>query len=502
MLIDGSQVHKNITETFDYVVVGSGAGGAVVAKELAQAGLRIAIIEEGNFWKTNTHTDVPFQAISRLYRDRGFTTTIGKPFIALPMGCAVGGTTVINSGTCFRTPKRVFNHWNNHLGLDQLSYEKFIPIFERVENELGIEPCHSNVMSPPNQLFQKFLGQLGFESKPLNRNAPQCEGCGFCCYGCPSGAKQSMEQSYIPKAINFGATLFSNCKIKTILRDQTHIQGVIGFFQDHNNKPTGYSVTLLARHGVILSAGSIHSPYLLKQNRIACKNNNLGKNLTIHPATKIFAKFPFEVNGWQGIPQALYSNLFEDEGIVLEGIFLPPDVMAIGTPFIGKSLIDFMDQYRFMSAFGLLISDSSTGKICSLPFVGPLIFYNLTPEDLKKIKDGILFTAYVFLESGAEKVYTCIRGFHEIKTQEDLKKFEEATIQPEDFDGIAFHPLGSCRMGANPKNGLVAQDHKVFGYEGLYLCDGSVIPSSLGVNPQQTIMAFATRLARLLIEQH
>lgn len=496
----GAHITKNIEETADVVVIGSGAGGAVVAKELAEGGKKVIIFEEGGYFKTSQHRDLPYRAVNRLYRDKGFTATIGTPAIPVPMGKVFGGTTVINSGTCFRTPKRIFDHWAKDLGLSDLTQDSFTPYFERVEEEINVTEGKFDVMSRSNTIFHELLEKKGVHGKPLMRNIVNCEGCGFCCYGCPSGAKQSMDVSYLPKALNAGAVAYTHCKLDSLITRGKQVIGAIGELQDNAGKPTGFKLEVKAPI-VIVAGGAIPSPQILRSNGIGVGNSNLGRNLSLHPATKVFAQFKEEIRGWEGTPQAYYLDILEDYGITFEGIFVPPDIAAMTVPFVGRRLNEFMRNYIHMASFGFMISDESRGRVVKLPFFGTTVLYTMSPADVDKIKMGVAYLARVFLEGGAEKVYTILHGHTELKTEADIQRLENSGLKAEDIECMAFHPLGTCRMGTSAKNGVVDTRYKVFGWEGIYVCDGSVIPSSLGVNPQVTIMAFATRLASQLLNK-
>ena len=225
-----------------------------------------------------------------------------------------------------------------------------------------------------------------------------------------------------------------------------------------------------------MAAGTIHTPQLLRNCGVGVENRNLGRNLTLHPATKVFARFADEIRGWEGTPQAYYSDVMKDEGITFEGIFVPPDVAAMTVPFVGRRLNEFMRDYRHMAAFGFLIADSSTGRVVRLPFLGTTVLYNLVPEDIIKIRKAVAYIARVFFEAGANKVYTLLHGYHELAGEADVKRLETGRLKAEDIDGMAFHPLGTCRMGTSPRRGVVGQDYKIFGWDGLYVCDGSSFP--------------------------
>ncbi len=492
---NGTEIQKNLSLEADVVIVGSGAGGAVLAKELSEGGKKVIVIEEGGYHPPESHTDLPFESLSRLYRYQGVFTTLGTPFIPMPMGRALGGTTVINSGTCFRTPAPIFKKWQG-LGLKDLTEEAFNPLFEKVEKTIHVQEVDFKVMSRSNSIVHDILVKRGTPGKVLKRNIKDCEGCGFCCYGCPSGAKQSMDRSYLPLAFQAGAQAYTHSRVKKILFDKNKAQGIVAEFLNPLGKPSGFVLTVLAPH-VIISAGAVFTPLILSQNHI--RNKNLGRHLTIHPATKMYARFDEKINSWEGTPQAYYIDTLNDEGIMFEGIVMPPDVVGMTVPFNGKKLNGFMQHYKYMATFGFLIQDSGSGSVRQLPFVGPSVFYNLNKEDVKKFRKGLAFISRIFLEGGAKEVISLFHGAHELKSESDIRALEKMPLTPMDIECMAFHPLGSARMGATSESGVVGEDYRVFGYDGLYVCDGSIIPTSLGVNPQVTIMAFATRLANQLL---
>ncbi len=493
---DATQLQKDLAESYDVIVVGSGAGGAVVAKELAERGVRVVIVEQGGWHRQ--HRDLPSEALQRLYQTSGFTMTIGNTVIPVPLGRCLGGTTVINSGTCFRLPPVILKQWREQRGLTELGDEELTHAFDRIEKFLHVAPADFKFMSRSNTLMQELFAKEGIWGAPLQRNAIGCSGCGMCCYGCTHFAKQSMDVSYLPCAIRSGAVVYTGAQVTRILSEPNNPHRVCGIMA----KAGKHTLQLRAKT-VILAAGTLATPQLLRKHRIARKNPHLGKHLTLHPATKLFAEFDEEISGWEGTGQAHFVDVLKDEGILFEGIFVPPDLVGMTFPFSGEKLSAFMRHYSRIVSYGFLISDSSEGRMLSLPFLNNIFTYSLSETDLTRIKKAITFLARILLKGGAKRVITPVHHrLSELTSLADVEQFNQLTFRASDMEILAFHPLGTCRIGRSAAEGVCDQNHQVFGTEGLFLCDGSILPSSLGVNPQMTIMALAMRLANRLVEKN
>ncbi len=494
---DAAALSHDIVETYDAVVVGTGAGGATAAKELAEGGMRVAVLEEGGCHFE--HRDLASQAIQRMYRDGGITATIGAPVIPVPLGRCFGGTTTVNSGTCFRTPEAVLARWRDEFGLQNMHPETLAPLFDRVEAEIGVAPAAFRVMSRPNVLVHEFLAGEGLSGAPLPRNAPECEGCGMCCYGCTSGAKKSMAVSYLPKALRAGAVVYVHARADRVLLDRYGASGVRAAALDDAGRPTGRTLTLRAPR-VLVACGTLLTPALLKRSGIARGNRHLGRHLAIHPASKVVAEFDEEIKPWEGIPQAYGYDGLHDDGIMFEGITMPPDLGGAANPLSGHRLAHYIRNYRHMASYGFLISDTAEGRMVRLPFLGHRFLYSLTPTDVRRFQRAFAWLARLFLRHGAKRAWAMVvRRDNEFTCLEDVDRFERSPLRAADIECMAFHPLGTCRMAATPEQGVCGPDHEVFGAPGVYVCDGSAVPTALGVNPQETIMMLATHLAQRLL---
>jgi choline dehydrogenase-like flavoprotein len=483
-----AQLDGDLAVEADVVVVGTGAGGAVVGRELAEAGLAVVFVEEGRYFQRQDFTGRSFAMQQKLYRRGGSTFTVGNVAIPLPLGQTVGGTTTVNSGTCYRTPDRILEEWNHELGLVDLSPERMGPHFDRVESVLQVEAARAELLGGNGRVIQRGCESLGFtKHHPLKRNAPACDGQGVCCFGCPTDAKRSTNVSYIPMALRAGAELFTGAKVTRILVEGGRARGVVARTED------GKSLTIRAR-AVVISCGAILTPLLLEQQRLGTASGQLGKNLSIHPAAGALAEFDEEILPWKGIPQGYAIEDLHDEGILFEGAMVPLEMTMSMTQMIGPELIRLAEGFDHVSSFGFLIEDTSRGSVRAIAGQ-PVISYWLTEQDVSHIKRGIDVLAQIFFAAGARRVHTPINGFDVIDSQDDLAKLRRASLKPWDLDLSAYHPLGTARMGVDPRSSVVDASHQVHDVPGLYVVDGAAVPTSLGVNPQVTIMALATRAA-------
>ncbi|MEO6773630.1 MAG: GMC family oxidoreductase N-terminal domain-containing protein [Kofleriaceae bacterium] len=484
----GEQLGGDLAVECDVVVVGTGAGGAVVGRELAEAGLAVVFVEEGRYFDRTQFTGRGFEMQQKLYRRGGATFSIGNVGIPIPLGQTVGGTTTVNSGTCYRTPDRVLHAWQRELGLHELGPEQLGPYFERVEAVLGVAHAKQELLGGNGRVIARGCDALGFTRHgPLKRNAPECDGQGVCCFGCPTDAKRSTNVSYIPLALKAGAELFSNTKMTRVLVEGGKAVGVVA------KTPDGHALTVRAR-SVVIACGSIMTPLVLGQQGLANRSGQLGKNLSIHPATGALAEFDEQILPWKGIPQGYGIEELHEEGILFEGAMVPLEMTMTMTQLVGPDLVRLAESFDHVASFGFLVEDISRGSVSSVRGQ-PVIRYWLDDKDVAHIKRGLDVLAQIYFAAGAKRVHCPISGFDVLESPDDLAKLRRAKIHARDLDLSAYHPLGTARMGIDPAHSVVDQDHQTHDTRGLYIVDGASVPSSLGVNPQVTIMAMATRAA-------
>jgi choline dehydrogenase-like flavoprotein len=465
----------------DVCVVGAGAGGAVVAAELAEGGASVVLLEQGPDHDPDSFSARPPEMLARLYRDGGQTMTVGSPPIVLPLGRGIGGTTLVNSGTCFRTPSRVLRRWREEFGLE-LEEAEMGRCFERVERSLSVAEVTPELAGGNAGVARRGAERLGWSHGYLKRNARGCVGSGVCVFGCPTSAKQHTGITYIPRARSAGARVLAGCDVREVRTAGGHVRGV-GAVRRADRRRVEVSAP-----AVVLACGTIHTPLLLKRSGIAEGSGQLGRNLSLHPATAAFALMDEEVNMARGVPQSFYVDEFAGAGIMLEGVAGPPAYAAMSLPLSGERHRRAMAEYPRLAQFGLMVSDSSRGRV-GAPAGSPVIHYHLDRADLGRFRAGLARIEELFMAAGAREVYLPLPP-----------GVDPARARPRDLRLMAFHPLGTARADARPGHGVTDGRLAVRGVEGLHIADGSVVPSALGVNPQLTIMALATRLAFTLLE--
>jgi choline dehydrogenase-like flavoprotein len=482
-------------EECDVAIVGSGAGGAVAATILAEAGLEVVVLEAGPYLDRHTYPEEPLAALAALYRDGGLTIAEGRPAIPTPVGRAVGGTTVINSGTCFRAPEQVLAGWAAEHGIEWAT--ELVGEYEAAEEMLHVRPVDPERMGRNGQLLREGAEALGVRHQPLQRNAGACFVCSSCPAGCRLDAKQAMHVSYLPRAVAAGARVRERVEARRVAFERgraTGLECVAGV----NGRARPFK--LRARRAVLLAGGAFGTPELLLRSGFSSPSGQLGRNLRIHPACWVGARFAEEVRGWDGVMQSYAVNEWEDRGILLEATFTPLAFGAQWLPGTGVEHAERVLAYDRIASTGVHLSDRSAGRV-GLARDGSLrITYRLTEDDAARLSFGIARAAELFYAAGAREVYPQIAGIPTIP-RDRIADLEASPPAAGALRLEAFHPMGTARMDADPDAGVVATDGAVHGAEGLYVADGSLLPSSIGVNPMMTIIAMASRVARQLADR-
>lgn len=490
-------------EDCDVVIVGSGAGGAVAATVLAEAGLEVIVLEAGAYLDRRTYPSDPISALRELYRDNGLTVAEGRPAIPVPVGRAVGGTTVINSGTCFRAPERVLRSWRDNDGIEwatQIDSE-----YAEAEEMLDVAPVDVERMGRNGQLVMEGAAAVGASGGPISRNAGRCVGCSSCPLGCRLDAKRAMHVSYLPRAVAAGARVRAGVEARTLIRDDGVVRGVRcevvrparGGDGDGGVRRRRFDVRARA---VVLAAGAIGTPELLLRSGVRGSSGLVGHNLRIHPAVWIGGRFDEEVRGWDGVMQSYYVDEWHEMGLLMEATFTPLAFGAQWLPGTGHEHAERILAYDRLGSNGLHLSDTSSGRVAVAGDGSTRVSYRLNHTDARKLHFGIARAAEIFFAAGAREVYSQVRGMP-IIDRGRVAEFEAADPPPSALRLEAFHPLGTARMAADPKRGVTGPDGSVHGVAGLFVADASLLPTSPGVNPMMTVIAMSAHVARGLAEE-
>lgn len=475
----------------DVAVVGTGAGGGAVAARLAEQGLAVVMVEEGEYATREDFAGALEGRVQRFWRDGGFNLALGNGTVAVPTGKLVGGTTAINSGTALRTPDAVLEEWRGLGFPSDFAPESFGRYLDLVADELQISEPDPRYLGRVTEVIAHGATELGCEHGPLPRNAQGCDGQGVCVFGCPTDAKRSANVTWVPRALKAGAQLFTGMAVTRVLMNGGRAVGVLAEGHDSHGAPRRLEIQAGA---VVLATGTLVTPNLLRANGVRLPW--VGRNLSIHPAFGAFALMPeADRQPWRAVPQSYQVTGLHDDLVSYEGAVVPPSMASAALPLLGPELTRWMDAWDRVEQFGLMVRDTGVGSVHRGPGGRTLIRYDVTPRVRQAFTAGAAGLAELFLRGGADEVVLPVRGLGPIRTVAQARALLDRSFPARAFTAMGFHPLGTARMGASDRTSVVDFDHRVHGTRGLYVADGSVVPTSLGVNPQVTIMAFALRAA-------
>jgi choline dehydrogenase-like flavoprotein len=469
----------------DVVVVGTGAGGAVVGTELALRGHAVVFVEEGKRFQRSDYTGGLVHAHTNFFRNM-FAASSSPIFVLA--GKMVGGSTTVNGGSCFRPPPWVLDEWCERFHTDEFRSKAFDDTVQRVETRLSVSVPERRFIGPIADVMDRGAAAMGWRTEPIPRNAVGCEGQGFCDFGCSSGARRSVEVSYLPSALERGALVLSELHVDRVWMEDGRAVGVIA------TDRAGAEFRVRAKR-VVLAGGAIPTPLLLLQQGLANRSGEVGKNLSLHPS----AGFGFEVDDRidpdRYIPQGYVMNQFVREGWIALAAQPSFNCAQVLFPTTGTRFMRAMDSVDHLAYMGLLIRDTSRGRVWSDVDRQPIISYSLNAHDTELMGQAFVRMGEMAWAAGAKRLYYSLLGRATVESRADFADFRTRRFKHRDMLLLSYHPLGTCQMGTDPQKSVVDTFGQVHDVPGLFIADGSIVPTSLGVNPQITIMALATRVA-------
>ena len=507
----GSRLERDLVLDADVAIVGTGAGGAITAEILAGAGLRVAMLEEGAFCKPEDFTLREGASFARLYRDGGaFPTRDGA--LSVVQGRTVGGSTTVNWTSSFRTPEPTLRHWRTHHGIDGLGPDDLAPWFEAIEERLHIAPFEPHNLN--NQILARGAQSLGWSHGVIRRNVRDCASHGYCGLGCPVKAKQSMDVTAIPDALDHGAVLATRVRAERLELRAGRVTGVEGLALDARGvRLTGRRVRLRAPW-VVVAAGAIHSPALLMRSRVPDPQRLLGTRTFLQAHNYSLALMPEPIDPFYGAPQSVYTDQFTwrdgvtgRAGFNMEAVGAQPVVSMNFWKGLGMEMADFARRLRYLHILVSQIRDgfhpqSRGGEVHLRTDGSAVLDYPINDYIWDGVRSSYLAMAECQFAAGAESVHPANSDAQAYRSWIEARA-AIVTLRlrsPNTFLN-STHPLGGCAMGPDPRTSVVDRDGRHHHVENLAVFDGSVFPTSLGVNPCESIYALAARNATLLAER-
>ncbi|MFW9928388.1 MAG: GMC family oxidoreductase N-terminal domain-containing protein [Candidatus Thorarchaeota archaeon] len=499
MLIQPEQNRKNtLNFSTDGCIIGSGAGGAIAAAKLAQQGINILVIEEGPFVSRKNFDQNENILLPKLYRWQGGLATDDLS-IRILQGRSYGGSTTINWMASLRTPDHVLNQWVNEFGLEDYRPAQMMKYFDEIEKRIHVHDIKENEHNQQNRIILDGCAKLGIKAESVPNNSDGCIGCGGCGLGCAYDAKMDARLTYLNDALEAGAAIFTGVRAETINYISNNNQIInatlLGEEYGFDNRPVK-----IETQRTIVSGGAVFTPILLQKSGLT-KSKALGKFFQIHPVTLAIGFYDRIIDPSYGIPLTSqcdeYSNLDGNGyGFWLE---IPPmqiGMLGVNAPAYGLRRSETIRNQRKLGVLLVLVRDGANKKSngsVEWKRGRPHITYKLSEPDKKHMMLGLEKALEVHFAAGAKQVYTMHSEQIDIFNASDIPKIRHLKNGPNQLSLFSAHPQGTARMGSDPKISVVDKTLEMHYYPGIYIMDGSVHPTALGVNPMETIYAVVSR---------
>lgn len=479
--------YNSNTYACEDLVIGTGAGGSVAGALLSEAGRNVIMLEEGGYFPTESFNPNVGDMTAKLYRNRGIFPILGSPVIALGEGSCVGGGTVINGAGIFRTPKWFVDEWQNKLGLKGYAYNDLIPHFETIEKDLHI--VQEKIADDTNLDSVKLIEaaqKVGWRTEAVPRAAKNCINENLCSTGCMAGAKQSTLVTYIPRALNQQARLFTQLRAIKILHQNQHAHKIMA------QTSSGKKIHIQFKR-LFLAGGTIQTPHLLRRSGMSTL---AGKNFRFHINVKVIARLKDKVYPEISSMFPVQIHEFDQENMYINTSMVKRQYLAMSLAQHGQAAVNrAIENYENMLILNTTIAAESIAHIQSGWGKDPIVTYNFDNHDLERIKLSLYRMSQLLFKMDVHEVFLPIKNAASLTSEESCKNII-TKCQKEALDLVTVHIMASCPMGTDPKSSVIDTNGQPWGFRNVWITDASVLPSNIGQSPQGTVMAFAHEIMR------
>ena len=468
------------------VVIGSGAGGAVTALELATAGVPVIVLEEGRAHPDARERLGVLGAMQELYRGRGMTPIMGSVPIGYVEGRCVGGSTEINSGFWCRTPREILVRWHARFGLEDAGVADLAPHFEWAEDLLAVGP-HAAAWPPSTAVLARGIEAMGWTVQEVPRVGARL-GAEPPRAGPEAVARLGMSRSLLPRASAAGAELRTGCRAISLIFERDRVTGVLAL----QTQPDATQELVTIPAGAVFScAGPMQTPALLQRSGI---RRRVGSSLRVHPMLKVAARFTERLDPQASVLPLLQVREFWPE-ITLGGGFTSPGHLALVLSDCGVDPAPLFAEWQRMAVYYVAVRGTGRGSV--RPSVigedAAVVRYELSAEDVAHLNRGLARLATLLLAAGATEVYPAVAGMPPILHESEAMQTLDEPVAGKRMGLTTVHAFSTCPMGSRQDACAVDSYGRVYGYANLFVNDASMLPDSPGVNPQASIMAIARR---------
>jgi choline dehydrogenase-like flavoprotein len=493
----GRELDGDLLLKVDAVVVGTGAGGSMALRELARAGLDVVALEEGPHLASRDFDQREDHMLPRLFQDSGGRATDDMAIRVL-QGRGVGGSTVHNTNLCKRTPDAILDLWARKYGVVGAGPLDLRPAFEAVERDLSVSEVDASMRNANNEALRRGCEALGWRGAPLKHNRVGCQQSGFCELGCAYDAKENALKIVVPQAVAAGARVYADVQVDRILHDGGRATGVHAVAVDDAGRPHA-RVDVWAPI-VVLAASAVGSAALARRSGVPDPHRQLGRGLRLHPGAVVAGRFEGVMAGWRGIPQSYEctEHLSHEEGsdrrVWIVPAFAHPIGAAATLPGFGASHMAAMRSYPNLAVLTAMVHDETNGEV-DVDEGSPVLRYAMTESDRRQLAKGLTAGARILLAAGAREVTIPAIPPLRVTKASEIDALDLSAVRPHSVPLTAVHPMGTMRMGEDPTVSVVRSTGEHHQVRGLFVVDGSLFPTSIGVPPQISIYAFAMHLA-------